>query len=126
MSTVELPSAAFRNRELNGTQLLDELAELRSTSVSQRLLDSTAAMLAPLRGLLAKDAQAQAFRYSKSIRADSSALAELVEHWGKKLKTKADVVLFIAHFEKLALTSALLSALRQLQATHGRGHSRHG
>ncbi len=117
MPTTELPSAPFRNREFNGDLLLSELAQLRSSSVSQSTLSATSKTLTTFRDLQAADAARYILRLAEGLDPTEVALARLLKEWARKLKAKPDVVLLAAHFEKLALTSSLLSSLRGLQST---------
>ena len=42
-----------------------------------------------------------------------AALSSLLVRWAAKLKAEADVPLLIAHFERLAVTSAIVSGVRR-------------
>ncbi len=110
-------STPFRHRELNGELLLAELASLRAAAVTQSELNALAAgcqAWASLSVLVAAKALVQQGGTT------SVALGRFVEEWAKKLKHPPDVALLAEHFERLAMTSACISALRRAAAT-GRG-----
>ncbi len=106
------PSSPFLSRELNGEVLLDELDELRRGQVPQQQLDDCARALRCLEGPVSSCA-ALVRQLAKDRYAEHLALASLLKRWATRLKTDADAPLLAAHFERLALSSALISALHR-------------
>jgi hypothetical protein len=107
------PSAAFSHRELNGEVLLDELEELRSSQVHQKHLNDCAAGLRDLMGLRASVASQRLKQLATNRFAGQPALGSLLIRWAGKLKHDADVPVLLGHLERLALTSAMVSAVRR-------------
>jgi len=109
------------SRELNGEVLLDELDELRRGQVPQRQLDDCARALTALGGPVASSAalvrQLAGARYAEHV-----ALASLLRRWATRLKVVADGPLLAAHFERLALASALISGLHRAADQLPRSH----
>jgi hypothetical protein len=108
------------SRELNGEVLLDELDELRGGQVSQRQLDECANALRSLK-------EGSAPRVAASIRelaahqyADAPSLGSLLRRWATRLKHDVDAPLLVAHFERLAMVSAVVSALQRAAPRGGR------
>jgi hypothetical protein len=106
-------SAPFADRELDGTVLLEELANLRNAGVPQRALELCNQALESLSGLSASDAADQLRAVAFSDFPEIPALAQLLVRWATKLKRDEDVLALQGHFRKLALTSALLHGLWQ-------------
>ena len=109
------PSAPFASRELNGEVLLEELAELRRGNVHARHLGDLVAGLRGLDDARIDAAQARLRQLAQSRFAGQPAVAALLTRWTKKLKAAPDVPLLVAHFERLALTAALVPALVRAQ-----------
>ncbi|MCA3014087.1 MAG: hypothetical protein INH41_17030 [Myxococcaceae bacterium] len=107
------PSAPFVSRELNGELLLDELADLRNAQVSQKQLDDLARALRTLEGARVSEAVGQLKALAANRFAGQPALGALLVRWSAKLKSELDVPLLAAHLERLALVSAMLSAMRR-------------
>lgn len=116
-------SAPLASREFNGEVLLDCLDELRAAQVQQRHLNDCAAALGGLAGHPVEDAANRLRSIAASRFGTLPALASLLVRWSKKLKSNADVPLLIAHFERLALASAALGAMRRAQERLPRGDS---
>lgn len=109
-------SPPFASRELNGEVLLDCLDELRGAQVNQQHLNDCATALHDLRGARVPDAVARLKHLAANRFAAQPALASLLVRWAQKLKGEADVAALVAHLERLALTAAVLSALRRAAA----------
>ncbi|MDX2009261.1 MAG: hypothetical protein SFW67_03675 [Myxococcaceae bacterium] len=107
------PAAPFANRELNGEQLLDELAELRNAQVSQKQLDDLARALKDLEGRRVSEVTTRLKALASNRYAGQPALGSLLVRWSTKLKSELDVPLLLGHLERLALVSAMLSATRR-------------
>jgi hypothetical protein len=108
-----VPSAPFSSRELNGEVLLAELDELRSGDVQQRNLSDCVRNLDELRGLRMKEAALRLKQLAAGRFAGQPALASLLVRWAQRLRSEADLPLLLVHFEQLALTAAMLGALRR-------------
>ena len=106
-------SAPFQHRELNGELLLEELAELRQGQVQQKHLNDCIANLKGMSGTRVSEASQQLKALAGSRFAQQPALASLLVRWAAKLKTEFDVSLLLGHLERLALTAALVGALRR-------------
>lgn len=113
-------SGPLANRELNGEVLLDELAELRQAQVTQRDLNDCALGVRELSGVRVAEAQSRLKALATGRFAQQPALAGLLVRWAAKLKSEVDVPLLTSHLERLAMTSAVVSALRRGQDRLGR------
>lgn len=107
------PSAPFASRELNGEVLLEELADLRQAQVQQRHLNDCALNLRGLDGLPVAEAGQRLRQLASNRFSGQPALASLLVRWATKLKSDADVPLLVSHLERLAMTAALVTALRR-------------
>jgi hypothetical protein len=112
-ATRSQPSAPFASRELNGEQLLDELAELRNAQVSQKQLDDLARALRELEGRRVSEVVSQLKALASNRFSGQPALGALLVRWSTKLKTELDVPSLVSHLERLALVSAMLGAARR-------------
>lgn len=106
-------SLPFASRELNGEVLLDELTDLRTAQVAQQHLTEVAVALRSLQGAHPPEAQALLRQLAAGRCSGQPSLAALLVRWSAKLKSELDVPALVSHFERLALTSLLLSALRR-------------
>ncbi len=106
-------SAPFLNRELNGQLLLEELADLRAAQVQQKHLNDCVANLRTLGGRRVSEAAQQLKALASGRFAGQPALASLLVRWSARLKTEFDVSLLVGHLERLALTAAVVAALRR-------------
>src|SRR5438128_2020958 len=106
-------SAAFQNRELNGELLLEELSDLRQAQIQQKHLNDCVANLRGISGVRVSEASQQLKAVASGRFGAQPALASLLVRWAAKLKTEHDVSLLVGHLERLALTSAVVSALRR-------------
>jgi hypothetical protein len=106
-------SAPFASRELNGEVLLEELGDLRASQVPQRHLDDCALAMRDFSGLRASEAVTRLKHLASNRFAGQPALASLLVRWAARLKSDHDVPLLLAHFERLALTSALVAVVRR-------------
>ena len=105
------PSAPFRDREFNGTTLLEEWAELRSggetpLSVASAVLglrQARAASRAP-----SLDPKLRWSQWAAGARAGNPALAALVARWIPRVRSEPDTDALLAHLERLALVGELL------------------
>lgn len=107
------PSPPFASRELNGEVLLEELADLRNAQVQQRHLNDCITGLRDLEGVRVSEAAARLKQLASNRFAGQPALASLLVRWAAKLKTEVDVPLLVSHLERLALTSAIVTAMRR-------------
>jgi hypothetical protein len=103
----------FANRELNGEVLLEELSELRNAQVHQRQLVDCVSSLRELQGVRASEARDRIKQLATARFAQQPAMANVLVRWAGKLKSDVDVPLLIGHFERIAMVSACLSALRR-------------
>ena len=106
-------SAPFQNRELNGELLLEELSELRQAQVQQKHLNDCVANLRGMSGSRVSEAAQQLKALASNRFGGQPALASLLVRWAARLKTEFDVSLLVGHLERLALTGALVGALRR-------------
>lgn len=107
------PSTPFVSREFNGEVLLEELGELRDAQVPQRHLVDLAAAVRDLNGVRVSEASQRLSALAGNRFASTPALASLIVRWAKRLKADVDVPLLVGHFERLALTAAMVGALRR-------------
>ncbi len=108
-----MPSAAFAHRELNGEILLEELRALREAQVRQRHLEDCAQALRGLEGMRVGEASRRIRDIATGRFTGQPALASLMVRWAAKLRAEDDVVALSQHFRRLALTAALVGALRR-------------
>ncbi len=121
MST-SLPSTVFASRELNGEVLLSELATLRAARVPPAVLNELVLLLQHLEGIRAVEATVRLKQLAGGRFATSPALASLLMRWAGRLKADSEVPVFIAHFERLAITAAIFVAMRQgVEQLKGKG-----
>jgi hypothetical protein len=106
------PSAPFASRTFNGEQLLDELADLRSGLVSQNDLNELHHELRALQPARTSEVVSR-LRVLASGRFAQSPVGALLTRWAQRLKTPTDASLLMGHVGRLAVASALLSAVRQ-------------
>ncbi|MDP3505255.1 MAG: hypothetical protein Q8S33_33260 [Myxococcales bacterium] len=107
------PSAPFVSRELNGENLLDELAELRNAQVAQKHLEDMVRALRELEGSRVSEAVTGLKSLATNRFSGQPVIASLLVRWSTKLKTELDVGLLISHLERMTLVSALLGAFRR-------------
>ncbi len=107
------PSAPFVSRELNGENLLDELAELRNAQVAQKHLEDMVRALRELEGSRVSEAVTRLKSLATNRFSGQPVIASLLVRWSTKLKTELDVGLLVAHLERMTLVSALLGAFRR-------------
>jgi hypothetical protein len=107
------PSAPFVSRELNGENLLDELAELRNAQVAQKHLEDMVRALRELEGSRVSEAVTRLKSLAINRFSGQPVIASLLVRWSTKLKTELDVGLLISHLERMTLVSALLGAFRR-------------
>ena len=106
-------SAPFASRELNGQLLLEELEQLRDAQIRQNALNDCALAVREVDGLRVYDAAGRIRQLASARFQGQPALASLLVRWAARLKTEADVPQLTSHLRRLALTSALLGALRR-------------
>ena len=109
-------SGALSSRELNGEGLLEELAELRQVQLAQKELNDCALSARELSGMRVGEAQGRLKALAAGRFVGSPALAALLVRWAQRLKSEADVPILSSHLERLALTSAIVTALRRAQS----------
>ncbi len=114
-------TAPFVSREFNGEVLLEELADLRNAQVQQRHLFDCVLGLRDLQGVRVSEAATRLKFLASNRFAGQPALASLLVRWAAKLKSELDVPLLVSHFERLALSAALVAALRRGQERLPRG-----
>ncbi|MDP1916692.1 MAG: hypothetical protein Q8L14_10620 [Myxococcales bacterium] len=107
------PSAPFVSRELNGENLLDELAELRNAQVAQKHLEDMVRALRELEGSRVSEAVTRLKSLATNRFSGQPVIASLLVRWSTKLKTELDVGLLVSHLERMTLVSALLGAFRR-------------
>jgi|APLak6261666879_1056058.scaffolds.fasta_scaffold01162_3 hypothetical protein len=107
------PSTPFASRELNGEVLLEELTDLRGAQIHQKHLNDLVVGLRDLQGVRVSEASQRLKHLAANRFSGTPALASLLVRWSAKLKAEADVPLLIAHFERLAVTSAIIGAVRR-------------
>ena len=107
------PSTPFVSRELNGEVLLEELGDLRNAQVPQKLLSDLVVGLRDLEGVRVSEASQRLKQLAANRFAATPSLASLLVRWSARLKVEADVPLLIAHFERLAITAAIVASVRR-------------
>ena len=114
-----VPSASFAHRELNGQLLLEELRALREAQVRQRHLEDCAQALRGLEGMRVGEASRRIREIASGRFTGQPALASLMVRWAAKMRVEEDVAALGQHFRRLALTAALVGALRRGGASGG-------
>jgi hypothetical protein len=109
-------SAPFADRELNGTQLLEELTALRAAGVTPAQLLTCDRALNTLQGMAARAAADELRQVAVQEFAPTPALAQLLVRWAQKVRLDGDVEVLRGHVHRLALNAALLAALWQAAA----------
>ncbi|MDP2269738.1 MAG: hypothetical protein Q8N23_00805 [Archangium sp.] len=107
------PSTPFASRELNGEVLLEELGDLRNAQVPQKLLSDLVVGLRDLEGVRVSEAAMRLKQLAANRFSATPSLASLLVRWAAKLKVEADVPLLISHFERLAITAAIVASVRR-------------
>lgn len=107
------PSTPFASRELNGEVLLEELTDLRNAQVPHKHLSDLVIGLRDLEGVRVSEAAQRLTQLAANRFAGTPALSSLLVRWSKKLKVEPDVPLLIAHFERLAVTAAIVASVRR-------------
>lgn len=107
------PSTPFASRELNGEVLLEELSDLRNAQVPQKLLSDLVGGLRDLEGVRVSEAAQRLKQLAANRFSATPSLASLLVRWSAKLKVEADVPLLISHFERLAITAAIVASVRR-------------
>lgn len=108
------PSAPFLSREFNGEVLIEELNSLRRAHVSLRHLSDCVNCLRQLEGAQASEAAAEMQTLATRRFADQPALGALLSSWAAKLKADIDVSRLASHFERLAVTFAVVGVAKQV------------
>ena len=106
-------SAPFASREFNGELLLEELDQLREAQVRQKHLNDCVAALRRLEGLRVAEASAQIRQLAMGRFQQQPALASLLVRWALRLRSELDLPQLTSHLSRLALTAALISAMRR-------------
>lgn len=104
-------SPPFAHREFNGETLLEELKALRQSAVAQRQLDDCALAVRALKGATPAELPSRFKQLAQSRFGAQPELSGLLVRWAAKVRTPADVGALCSHFERLALTSSLISSL---------------
>lgn len=107
------PSTPFASREFNGEVLLEELTDLRNAQVPPKHLSDLVVGLRDLEGVRCSEAALRLKQLAANRFSGTPALASLLVRWSTKLKVEADVPLLIAHFERLAITAAIVNSVRR-------------
>jgi hypothetical protein len=110
---VSAPSASFAHRELNGEILLEELRSLRDAQVRQKQLEDCAQALRSVEGMRVGDASRRIRDIAGGRFVGQPALASLLVRWAARMRVEADVAALVSHFRRLAITGALIGALRR-------------
>ena len=104
-------SAPFLHREFNGELLLEELRDLRGAGVGQKHLNDCSQAAKELLGLPVGDAIVRLKQIASGRFQAQPELAGLMVRWAAKLKSERDVTELVRHFQRLALSSALIGAM---------------
>jgi hypothetical protein len=107
------PSPPFVSREFNGEVLLDELADLRAAQVHSRHLVDCLGALRGLDGVRVSEVATRLRALAGHRFTSQPALASLLVRWAARLKNEIEVPLLVSHFERLVLTSLLVTALQR-------------
>lgn len=107
------PSTPFASREFNGEVLLDELDDLRNAALAQKHLTDLVLGLREVSALRLPDAVTRLKHLASNRFAGQQALSSLLLRWAGRVKSEADVQALVGHLERLALTSAIITALRR-------------
>ncbi|MGV3622311.1 MAG: hypothetical protein ACO1OB_15950 [Archangium sp.] len=107
------PSTPFASRELNGEVLIEELNDLRNAQVPSKLLSELVVGLRDLQGVRVSEAAQRLSHLAANRFSATPALSSLLVRWSKKLKVEADVPLLVSHFERLAITAAVVASVRR-------------
>lgn len=107
------PSAPFRDREFNGTTLLEEWAELRAGRESPLSVAQAALAVKALAGAPPADARLRLSQWAAAARAQTPALAALVLRWAGRVRTAPDTGMLAGHLERLALLGEALGEGRR-------------
>ena len=104
-------SPAFAAREFNGDGLLKELQHLRDAVVNQKHLNDCALAVRnlPNKGLL--EAMMEIKQLAMARFQSQPELARLLVTWAAQVKGPKDFMEFCGHFQRLAMSSALLAAM---------------
>jgi|CXWL01.1.fsa_nt_gi hypothetical protein len=114
------PSAPFLSREFNGEQLLEELGEIRNAQVRNNALFECVAALKELDGLPIGEAVAHLKQLAAGRFGGQGTLPQLLLKWAGRLKAEADLPLLVDHLERLALTAAMVGALKRATERMGK------
>jgi hypothetical protein len=113
MGSHGVPSGSFSSREFNGEVLLGELIDLKDASLQQTQLDDLALAVEQLEGSTVSQAASALKQLAVGRYCEMPAVAKLLVHWASRLKLPADVSQLIGHFHRLALTFAIVGAVRR-------------
>ncbi|HYV45350.1 MAG TPA: hypothetical protein VFA20_10835 [Myxococcaceae bacterium] len=104
-------SPAFAAKEYNGADLLKELQHLRDAVVNQKHLNDCALAVRnlPNKGLL--EAMMEIKQLAMARFQGQPELARLLVTWAAQVKGPKDFMEMCGHFQRLAVTSALLAAM---------------
>lgn len=106
-------SPPFASRELNGEVLLEELSDLRDARIGTQPLIDCAIAVRTLKTARVTEAAVKLRQLAGGRFQSQPALGALLMRWAAKLKSEQDVLALTSHLERLALTSALLGAVRR-------------
>lgn len=104
-------SPPFAHREFNGETLLEELRDLRQAAVPQRQLDDCALAMRHLRTTPVAELAPRLKQLAQARFGAQPEMAGLLVRWAAKVRSAQDVMALCLHFERLALASALISAM---------------
>lgn len=113
MPPAQTASTPFASRELNGEVLIEELNDLRNAQVPIKLLSELVVGLRDLQGVRVSEAAQRLTHLAANRFSATPALSSLLVRWSKKLKVEPDVPLLVAHFERLAVTAAVVASVRR-------------
>lgn len=104
-------SPAFADRELNGEVLLGELTALRKSLVPQKTLNALAQEARRFPRLSPAYVVDEVRTLAERRFSTFPALADLLREWAPRIRTGPDILAFVQHLERLALTSAVLTGM---------------
>jgi hypothetical protein len=107
------PSAPFRDREFNGTTLLEEWAELRAAGETPLAVASAVLALRQAKAASRTPTADPKLRFSQwiaSARGGTPGLAAVVARWIPRVRSETDAEALLAHLERLALAGELVDA----------------
>lgn len=112
-------SPPFANREFNGEVLLAELTQLRAAQVPVGRLSEAHLALRESERVELASWPTHLRNIAVTRLSGAPAVAGLVAMWVGRVKSNEDRRAVIEHFERLAVTAAILSAVREVASPGG-------